>query len=634
MKLSGEQIKRLHQALLSAFPDAALLRMLVMTELEENLTAIAGGTNLSGIVFDLIEWAMSQGRLSELIQKAYQENPGNPELRHCAEQFLGLPVIAPPAVSPTFEIGWGQDRAARQEELPRYVAENAQIAMNTGREAPVVSDTPVIAPANPTGIKVVILYRRKAKPDDYVLELLERALTTAGHNIFIDRHLTTGTEWAEAIRHEVTTADAVIPLISQRSIGSEMMEAELKTAQETAKTGGGKPRILPVRIAFEDLLPLELGEILDALQYSLWKSPDDDDRIVEEILAALQEPPQVEFVAREATGGAVPLDSAYYIERRADREMEEAIAAGESIILVKGARQVGKTSLLARGRRFAEEAGCRVVFTDFQSLMQEEFDSAEKFCRALCISLKLQLDLDVSINKVWDEDLSAVANLHQFVRRRVLKVIPERIVWEMDEVDKLFAAPFSGDIFALFRVWHNSRATEPNIPWGRLTLPLSYATEASLFIRDLNQSPFNVGVAINLADFSTAEVDRLNERYGSPLRSGEERERLMALINGQPFLTRRALDKLARRDLSFDELERQAVQEEGPFGDHLHRLLFVLTQDTQIREGMMALLHNGTLPSEEVFHRLRSGGVIRGGTRQNAVFRCGLYRRYLALHFG
>ena len=75
------------------------------------------------------------------------------------------------------------------------------------------------------------------------------------------------------------------------------------------------------------------------------------------------------------------------------------------------------------------------------------------------------------------------------------------------------------------------------------------------------------------------------------------------------------------------------MREDGPFGDHLRRLLFVLTQDPEIRAGVTDLLHNRPCPTDEVFHRLRSGGVVRGETRKDAVLRCDLYRRYLSLHF-
>src|SRR5262245_12044597 len=56
-------------------------------------------------------------------------------------------------------------------------------------------------------------------------------------------------------------------------------------------------------------------------------------------------------------GGAVPLDSPFYVARKTDEEFYKAIARRDSIVLVKGARQVGKTSLLARGLQRARESG-------------------------------------------------------------------------------------------------------------------------------------------------------------------------------------------------------------------------------------------------------------------------------------
>ncbi len=42
--------------------------------------AIAGSENLSTIIFNLIGWAESTGKLEELIRGAYRQNPDNPKL--------------------------------------------------------------------------------------------------------------------------------------------------------------------------------------------------------------------------------------------------------------------------------------------------------------------------------------------------------------------------------------------------------------------------------------------------------------------------------------------------------------------------------------------------------------------------
>ena len=78
-----------------------------------------------------------------------------------------------------------------------------------------------------------------------LLQLLEKQLAGAGHRVFTDRHLRTGMEWASEIQREVRGADAVIALLSVASIGSEMLEEEIRVAHEAAQAGG-KPNLLPM----------------------------------------------------------------------------------------------------------------------------------------------------------------------------------------------------------------------------------------------------------------------------------------------------------------------------------------------------------------------------------------------------
>src|SRR5207302_11048053 len=108
-------------------------------------------------------------------------------------------------------------------------------------------------------------------------------------------------------------------------------------------------------------------------------------------------------------------------------------------------------------------------------------------------------------------------NFTRFMRREVLEKLSCRLVWGLDEVDRLFTCSFGSEVFVLFRSWHNARSLDPTAPWHKLTLALAYATEAHMFITDMNQSPFNVGTRLVLADFTLEQVSELNHRYGSPL---------------------------------------------------------------------------------------------------------------------
>src|SRR5262245_3305688 len=221
--------------------------------------------------------------------------------------------------------------------------------------------------------------------------------------------------------------------------------------------------------------------------------------------------------ALEPDGGAVPLASEFYIVRPTDAEFQTAIARRDSVVLVKGTRQVGKTSLLARGLQRAREAGAKVVITDFQCLSADCLESIGNLFLALAGLIADQLDLDVFPDQVWHPKLSPSINFERYLRREVLARFPSPIVWGVDEVDQLFTCDFGSEVFGLFRSWHNKRALDPQGPWHRLTLAIAYATEAHLFITNLNQSPFNVGTRLLLEDFTFEQIAELNRRYDSPL---------------------------------------------------------------------------------------------------------------------
>jgi endonuclease G, mitochondrial len=89
MKLSGDEIKKLVKAIISAYPTKNHLEMMVQFELEENLDAIAGGENVTDIVFKLLtRWAIPRGKIYQLILAAYEMNPDNPDLKEFYESVV------------------------------------------------------------------------------------------------------------------------------------------------------------------------------------------------------------------------------------------------------------------------------------------------------------------------------------------------------------------------------------------------------------------------------------------------------------------------------------------------------------------------------------------------------------------
>jgi DNA-binding SARP family transcriptional activator len=334
----------------------------------------------------------------------------------------------------------------------------------------------------------------------------------------------------------------------------------------------------------------------------------------------------------EPTSGALPLDSPYYVYRPADAEFEAAVDRQDGLVLVKGARQMGKTSLLARGLHRARQAGCSVVLTDFQVLNAAQLESVEALFLTLAEWIAQQLEIEVLPRDVWSSGCGPSINFELYLRRQILNRLGTPVIWGMDEVDRLFPCEFAGEVFGLFRSWHNRRSLDPVGPWSRLTLALTYATEAHLFITDLNQSPFNVGTRVALEAFEREEVSDLNRRYRCPLGTEAEVSRFYDWTGGQPYLAHRGLQVMAARGMDLASLEPQLGSETGIFGDHLRRVLLSLAQDPELREAVKQVLEGHACPTVESFYRLRSAGVLAGESAREARPRCRLYAVYLKEH--
>jgi hypothetical protein len=201
----------------------------------------------------------------------------------------------------------------------------------------------------------------------------------------------------------------------------------------------------------------------------------------------------------------------------------------------------------------------------------------------------------------------------------------------MDEVETIFDTPFRSDFFGMLRNWHNRRAMRTIDPvWRQLDLALVTSTEPYQLIDNLEQSPFNVGKVVKLEDFTTEQVSELNEKHGNPLNEGYVRK-LVELISGHPYLTRRALFLVATDAISITDLFDQAFEETGPFGDHLRWHLFRIYDKPHLVSGLLKVIHTHSCTDERIFFRLQGAGLVQRNGRQ-VIPRCQLYAEYFKEH--
>jgi hypothetical protein len=88
VQLSGAFRKELRLALQACYPTPDDLRLLVQESLNEPLQNISRDADLPTMAFNLIQWAIARGRLTELVQAAAADRPNDTALQKIAEQFV------------------------------------------------------------------------------------------------------------------------------------------------------------------------------------------------------------------------------------------------------------------------------------------------------------------------------------------------------------------------------------------------------------------------------------------------------------------------------------------------------------------------------------------------------------------
>jgi hypothetical protein len=516
--------------------------------------------------------------------------------------------------------------------------------------------------------KCFISYRH-TKPDEELAQFLEKVLGEHDHNVFLDTRIQLGTEWVKEIERQIKSSEFFIVLLSKDSILSDMVRQEVKLAHELAKKRGKRFAILPIRVDFTGELPYDLGAYLDLLQYALWRKEEDFKDMAQQVLTAIDRHEQLPlkkepgepgeddvstaslqglFDVTDAIGaplpeadprmipgveletGTVKPDSPFYVKRKSDREIIEQIQKKGTTVIVKGPRQMGKSSLLVRAQAEAKKQQQQCCYLDFQFIDQSHLTGLDTLFQYLARKICRVFKTTVKPDDCWDEYLGSKENITGFIKEALLEQAQSPILILMDEVDRLFNQPFRDDFFSTIRGWHNLRAAEEC--WNNLNLVIAHSTEPYLWIQDINQSPFNVGFRIELEDFDLQQVKELNVKHGIPLKKDGEIQELIELTGGQPYLVRLGLYTMVKVNYSISQLKETATGDRGPFGDHLRQILWRLQGEKGLSQCLHQVLHKGMCDYETHFLRLRSAGLIKGETRDKVQMRCQLYEDYLRKH--
>lgn len=346
-----------------------------------------------------------------------------------------------------------------------------------------------------------------------------------------------------------------------------------------------------------------------------------------EPVTKMLEEPSLPAIVGEFPEGPVPVASDFYVDRSPiETRCYNAILRPGALIRIKSPRQMGKTSLLYRICDRAEKQGYRVVRLNLSKADQLVLNNLDRLLRWFCACISLELKLPTQPKEVWDADRGSIVNCTIYVQAQVLEQISSPFMLALDEVDWLFEVPeVSQGFFSMLRSWHEEAKTIES--WEGLRLIVVHSTEDYGRL-DLNQSPFNVGLPIELPEFTPQQVEDLLKRYRLDWHQNWV-QRLMAMVGGHPYLVRLAIDELAWQKATLAQLLEDASTDAGIYTDHLRRHL----KQLQARPELAMAFHRVVTHPEPLqldtmqAYKLYSMGLVRR-TGDRVSPRCRLYQEY------
>jgi hypothetical protein len=335
----------------------------------------------------------------------------------------------------------------------------------------------------------------------------------------------------------------------------------------------------------------------------------------------------------EEPGSLVRLDSPFYIERPpVEGRCYQAIQSKGALIKIRAPGQMGKSSLMIRIRDRAKQLDYQSVNLNFQIIDESLLTDLNKFLRWFCASIGQQLGLPRKFDEYWDDDIfTSKDNCTTYFQSYLLKSTATPVTIALDKVDLIFKSSIATNFFGLLRVWHEMASSEEI--WEKLRLIVVHSQEPDIHF-DLNQSPFqNVGVDIDLAEFTRSQVQELATRHGLKWRNSEIDE-LIKMVGGHPYLIRVALYHTARQYISLRQLLDKAPTEEGVYSEHLRRCLDRLKHNNLIPAMQLVVVSEVPvqLSASEAFQLDSMGLIARDGNK--VMPSCDLYRLYFRDRLG
>jgi diguanylate cyclase (GGDEF)-like protein len=329
--------------------------------------------------------------------------------------------------------------------------------------------------------------------------------------------------------------------------------------------------------------------------------------------------------------GPIPLASSLYLERPPLEDLAcTEIRKPGGVVRIKAPAKMGKTSLLIRILHASQSQGYRTVNLNLAQVDRDILSDLNRFLRWLCNNTSRQLGLTSLLGEYWDDEVGSKVSCSAYFHDYLLTQSPAPLVLAIDDAQQLFEYPhLVKDFFPLLRSWHEESKIVPI--WQQLRLVIVYSHEISLQQR-LSQSPFNIGLSLNLPEFTRTQVLELAQRYGlnwSDTSGQEKLTNLMQMIGGHPHHLHLAFYHLRWLQADLETLLSSAPTPKGIYSDHLRYLSIVLQDHPELVIAWGRVIESATPVTLDAIaaYKLESLGLIKW-LPTGFVPRNDLYRLY------
>ena len=272
----------------------------------------------------------------------------------------------------------------------------------------------------------------------------------------------------------------------------------------------------------------------------------------------------------------------------------------------------------------------QTVVVDMRQADPIVLEDLDHFLRWFCWAVGQQLNLAPKFAEYWFESAGSKLSCTTYMQEYFLRQSKSPIVIAIDTVHHLVEYPhIAKNFFAMLRSWYEQSRVRDD--WQKLRLIIAHVAELELQLPS-NQSPFNVGLPLDLPWLTPTQVNDLAERYELHqvgICDFCTLQPLLNLIGGHPYLLQLAFYWLRSGHVSLVQLLQEAGTDKGIYGDYLRGLWRDIQRDNTLMAAFQQVLltPEPTHLNVKMAYRLEDMGLVQiHGVK--ASLQCELYRQY------